>query len=347
MPPRVLQNARHPAGADVQTVKCPSLFFIGLVGIDLPNAPAPGITLRHNLKVTTDREFIKRLISQYTDRIGSVEADFLVYTARGVVFSRGMVDIQLDRLADAINGLLVQNLAEIQMWMLSLWTLKDNAVDADVGWMAVNCSGTETLNNNRWSSLVSKAGGTRELTMFSAQELREATSLSLSSGHWNEGAPLPISLSNLVEPVTKLSGTVRFQRFMYFVDSARTSRDVAIKIAHYCTALEAIVSSSQAELSHQVAERVSCLLCRRGEERLATFKFVKEAYGIRSKAVHGAHFKVKEEEQLRLASPKIDDICRKITNKYLSDEPFRMAIESDQTNFNDYWLRRTLVDGVA
>lgn len=327
-------------------VTCPSVFFVGLTGIDLPSAPSPGLVVWGDLRATTDRPYIARTLGAYLDNIGSVEALFLQYLSKAVIFVRGPVQIEPSQAAESVNGLLIAKLAELQAWMLTLWLVKDNAVDADIGWMAIRLKGQDIVNNNRWSSIVSKADGSRDVMPFSREELQAAAKIPLVSGHWNEGRPLSLDISIVREPgVTKLSSkSLRFQRFLYFIDAARTSRDVAIKIAHYCTGLEAMVSSSQTELSHQVAERVSCLLHRLGGDRLSTFQLVKRAYGIRSKAVHGASFKEKEEEQLRDVSVKIDGICRSIARKYLEEKRFKIAVESGAGKFNEFWLRTTFLE---
>lgn len=53
-----------------------------------------------------------------------------------------------------------------------------------------------------------------------------------------------------------------------------------MKIAQYCSGLEALVSTSQQELSRQVSGRVAALVQPPGAGRISTFKLVKQAMVI-------------------------------------------------------------------
>jgi Apea-like HEPN len=79
------------------------------------------------------------------------------------------------------------------------------------------------------------------------------------------------------------------------------------KIAFYCSALEALFSTSQFELSHQIAERVAVMTGGSNKsDRLPTYRFVKECYSFRSKYVHGAPLKAADELKLEAMSEKLD-----------------------------------------
>jgi len=56
------------------------------------------------------------------------------------------------------------------------------------------------------------------------------------------------------------------------------------------TALEAILTTQAQEITHQLAERASFLLCKEPSERYATYKDIKSIYKTRSKIVHGKAF---------------------------------------------------------
>jgi hypothetical protein len=225
---------------------------------------------------------------------------------------------------------------------MKLWLIKDNAVDPDAGWMNVTISPGPIINNNRWSSTYSKADGSSEPTEFSKEEISEAAALPLRAEDASIGKAVPLYRAGVSDDfLTKLShGSLRVQRFLYFVNGARTSRDLAIKIAMYCSGLEAMVSSSHTELTHQVAERVAVLLYPRGQERLECYRQVKTAYGFRSKAVHGASFREKDHGKLVAASTKIDQVCREVTLAYLSSSDFESALESKDDAFSEFWMQK-------
>ncbi len=51
--------------------------------------------------------------------------------------------------------------------------------------------------------------------------------------------------------------------------------------------LEALLSTSNQEVTHQIAERAAILLAKNGTERCNIYKKIKKLYGVRSKIVHG------------------------------------------------------------
>jgi hypothetical protein len=79
------------------------------------------------------------------------------------------------------------------------------------------------------------------------------------------------------EPTALGHTTLRYHRFTYFLSIAHSTPDVGLKIAEYITALEALVSSSSTEVTHQVAERVACLLEAPGDGRVGNYKKMKQA----------------------------------------------------------------------
>lgn len=327
-------------------MKCACVFFAGLTGISLPKTVGPGWPIRGPLKVTTDRSYVHRLIGSYSDGLGTLETSFLTDTAKAVAFFRETLEIDSQRVPEAANGIIIKYLEEVQLWLSGLWLIRDNSVNVDVAWMAVHLKEKEIINNNRWSTSVCMADGTYSETPYSTEELKWILGTPFHAATWSQGSPIALGWTENSDPLsTKLSAkSLRYQRFLYFVHAARSARDIAIKIAHYCSGLEVLVSSSQTELSHQVAERVSCILHPLGAKRLSTFKLIKAAYGIRSKAVHGATFKEKEEAVLKRTSIDIDDICRDLALLYLEQDQFREAIESGSQAFNEFWLSRTFLE---
>jgi Apea-like HEPN len=81
--------------------------------------------------------------------------------------------------------------------------------------------------------------------------------------------------------------TARLDRATRFLQQARSSEDLGQKIANYCSFFEALLSTSPAELSHQLSERAAFFLSNSPSERMRLFREIKRAYGIRSKIVHG------------------------------------------------------------
>ena len=325
-----------------QLVERPSIFFLGLTGIAVPSIPMPGLRIGNNLRIMRDSSAAGRMIGTYADRMGSLEAEFLQHRASALIYAHEKIMLDLTCAPEWINGLLIQRLAEVRSWLMGLWLIKDNGVDPDVGWMAVAHEGDSILNNNHWTAAYSKADGSAGPTTFSKEEISKASTFPIAPENLSEGRAVPLYVAGASEQkVTKLShGSLRVQRFLYFVDGARGTRDVAIKIANYCSGLEAMVSTSHTELTHQVAERVAVLLHPSGSNRLETFRKIKEAYGMRSKAVHGAVFREKDQAQLKKLSVEIDQISREVTLAYLTQPDFEEALKGSSEAFTEFWMRK-------
>lgn len=318
----------------------PSTFFIGIAAGKFPNLPAPGLEIGGGLRLTTDRPAIARIVSSYSSEIGNIEEDFLLHSSAALIYKKQSYDFQKADIGASINGHLITSLAACQNFLTKLWLVKDNAIISDIGWMAAQIDGETIVNSNSWSSIYSKADGSASYTTFSRSDLIDAIRFPFISESLNAGSPVPTLIAGSSDTrITKLgSETERVERFMYFVDAARSTRDLPIKIANYCSGLEALVSSSHNELTHQVAERVASLLKPRGSERIELYRSVKTAYAFRSKAVHGASFKEKEHEKLVSSSRAIDEVCRELLLRYLSDESLREPFNSDTEAFSDFWI---------
>lgn len=85
-----------------------------------------------------------------------------------------------------------------------------------------------------------------------------------------------------------------------YIYHARAIAAITIKVLMYITAMEALVSTSTAELSHQVAERIALLIGDGAEERMRIYNNIKKGYGVRSKAAHGEPQKGTEQDVAEL-----------------------------------------------
>jgi hypothetical protein len=226
------------------------LFFTGINQIAISKTPRDGERFADRFYLTTDRNKIKSVIDIFRLSIGSVEYKYLSEKCSAFVYC-------IERIDTATPKMVGFNLSEhtnnnniiVQLFMQSLWTIKDNAADQDRGWSIVQPGGL--VNNNIIATRNTTAAGEYKSVEFTHEELKSArllTQTSYVSQHLSD------------QPTQLVSSSLRFQRFMYFVQIARSIKDIPMKIAQYCSALEALVSSSTTELTHQVAERVACLL---------------------------------------------------------------------------------------
>jgi hypothetical protein len=309
-------------------------FLCGLDQISLPTMPQRGERFADDYYITTDKGRIAELIREFGDALGSVETSYLFHHANAVVYRRGEIEVGVEGIEASLEKRAIDDMLALKRLEMGLWLVKDNAAHFDRVWLAARTSRGPVTHSNSWAARMSSADGTFEQVTFSSEELRLARSFKTS---------LPTYLRASDSPTMLAKGSLRFQRFLYFLGAARESTDVAMKIAQYCSGLEALVSTSQQELSHQVSERVSALLAPPGPDRISKFKLVKQAYGYRSKAVHGSSFSHADVNQLRDCSKAIDQIYRVLFSLYFQNNGrFRASLEGTDENVTHFFIELLL-----
>lgn len=314
-----------------------TMFLCGIDQISLPMTTRRGERFSEDYYLTRDKGKIGELVGCLSDGLGCVETGYLMDIANAVIYRTGTLECASSSrqdVSDALSTRLIDDMLAIKGLDTNLWEIKDNACHFDRAWIAGTVNGQTILNNNVWSSRHSCADGSFRAVSFSTDELRAARSAR---------RPLGVHLKENDEATLLSKGSLRFQRFEYFIGAARASVDVAVKIAQYCSGLEALVSTSQQELSHQVSERVAALLAGPGEKRIAIFKLVKKAYGFRSKTVHGASFKNAEINQLRDCATYVDQLCRALQVLYFDSDPaFRSAVEGKDDQSSEFFIEAVM-----
>ena len=119
-----------------------------------------------------------------------------------------------------------------------------------------------------------------------------------------------------------------------YIFHARAIAAITIKVLMYITAMEALVSTSTAELSHQVAERVALLIGDGAEERMRIYNSIKKGYGVRSKAAHGEPQKGTEQDVAELLV-QLDEYMRRLMKL---DSPYDL----EQGKLNDFFIKRLM-----
>jgi hypothetical protein len=310
-------------------------FFVGLDQVELPTTAAPGERFANHYRLTTDRTQIVKLVKPFATHMGHVETSWLIGGgAKALAYRVSEQEVDPADIGGSLDRLLVSDMEAISLLQLQLWRVKDNAVHFDRCWVAAQMSVGTVVNCNTWASRPSCADGTFQSVRFDHEELRIARMLA-SSGKINWlSAPAPTLL---------VHGTLRFDRFNYFLAVARSSTDVAFKIAHYCSALESLVANQQVELSHQVSERVAVALTAPGPDRIKIFKCIKDGYGYRSKTVHGASFKQKDIDRLSECAINLDHVCRQLLYEYYNEDgKLRAALEDSDVAMTEFFIQRTL-----
>ena len=125
----------------------------------------------------------------------------------------------------------------------------------------------------------------------------------------------------------------KFYAWIY-IHFARSNSAIPVKILMYVTAMEALVSTTTIELSHQVSERIALLLGSDKASRLLIYSEIKKAYGYRSKAAHGESLKGTEQEMMAFLT-EIDEYLRQLM-KFV--EPYCF----DDKKINDFFLDKLM-----
>ncbi|AMK79233.1 MULTISPECIES: HEPN domain-containing protein [Methylomonas] len=258
----------------------------------------PGINITNNPRIKS------KILSRNLFRIiGQIEYDHLTQQ-ESIVFCE--FDEQELHELDTAQFLLV-----LLLWIKNLfrtaWILKDHCMECDAAYLIKDWSQKDReYSNNFLAQRTLLANGEIEPIMFSIEELN----------NWRD-------LNHKIEERLHAENSGEFDFFMekeylrsaralHFIHSATTSRNLAFRIAHYCSALETLFSTDAAELSHKLSERTAFFLGSFGHDKAKVFKEIKAAYGVRSKLTHGDSINKKTIEQLPHISKTLDEYLRQI-----------------------------------
>jgi hypothetical protein len=231
------------------------------------------------------------------------------------------------------NEHLIEKLYQLESFLLMLWLLKDNAINTEMAFAIHRQDGHLSTSSNLLGNVFSMSSGKKPSTRYSVDEVKDAARLYRKS--------ISIPSRPFERKTTQLvSGSKRISRASYFVQAARSSWDLTIKVANYCSAMEAMFASSQAELAHQLSERVACYLGDSLDARLDVYRQVKEAYGIRSKVVHGSTVKEGEAPKIIQAANNCDLIMREVLVRVIGDAGESAVFDLAAPEFDKYFQER-------
>ena len=232
----------------------------------------------------------------------------------------------------------------IHQFLHCLWLIKDNSVNADVGFVhSIDSQGKEFASSNSRASVYTCADGCRRTLEYSRAELIEARTLyerldSLGKARSHPSTLNPISQVEPAGTVVTAHEVRALTRISYFVNSARDCSDLSVKVAHYTTCLEILFSTDSSEISHKLAERVALFLGRTFEERKQLFNCVKRLYSVRSKVVHGDVFSKASLRRLREISLEADNLLRQILRLILDSEELCALFEGTKEAREEYLI---------
>jgi hypothetical protein len=294
-----------------------------------------GLQMGTGLVLINDKDRIAKFISSDLRRMmGMIEYNHLIKTA--CVFCG---ELEFDKLGDElqVQHFLGQWLQIARVFFQSLWLLRDNAINCELGFAEWNHVTKGLLCSSNFIAVLNpRIDGTLSPEAFTLDELKTARM------YFNDFL-LPLAFEPRDRPDSDLKrrspfhkGSRRLVRFNYFVAAARAEGEPAARVSLYMTCLEILFSTDAAELTHKLSERVALFLGETSSERREIFSTMKRAYSIRSKVVHGATLSDKDEVEAIAVAGSVDQLMRRVFLKVISSP--ETSAQFDRINLDDYFL---------
>ncbi len=227
-------------------------------------------------------------------------------------------------------------LRQIQSLTNEFWTLRDNSIYVRDGFLFVYDKEIEdgVTYKASLSAINTKATTDIEDVTFTKEEIEDLSKdmklISVEAVRTGEANYRDVTQFQYF----KSAKIGRKMMAWVYVYHARFINALTIKVLMYITAMEALVSTSTAELSHQVAERVAILLSEDVNDRLNIYNEIKKGYGVRSKAAHGEPLKGTEQDVKDLLV-RLDDYMRRLMK---FDTPYDL----EQGDINDFFIKKLM-----
>jgi hypothetical protein len=187
------------------------------------------------------------------------------------------------------------------------------------------------IHSNLYQGMRTRSDGTSATVTLSGDDFRELVQFFRSLMHPRLDLP-PARFH------TK-GNSSRFSRALALIGRAQKTAFLSEKITFYCSALEALFSTSQAELAHQIAERVALISSLDAQARMQKYRFLKDCYSFRSKYIHGSPLKDLKEAEIAERSTRLDAAVRDAVEVALKDQTLGMAL-GDETALDNYMLEK-------
>ena len=309
-----------------------TLRFMKITGDDFNDFELlPGVTLiRDRAKI---RKIINKDIKPFT---GIIEYEHL-YNANHIIYA----DLQDDFFSPSTSSAdaVMTWLLWIDMLISTSWLIKDNGMLCEIAY----CNKTDRKTYSEWSnnsllSLFTMADGHRHIDVeFSRNDLIkwEAINHRVQTHLYNNNSTV---FDSFVD--SKYS---RYGRALSFIKSAKRDFDPAMKISHYCSALESLFSTDSSELSHKLSERIAIFLKAYNYYPICTFDEIKSFYNIRSKVTHGDSLKSTKVGKLPEESIKLDNYLREIMNIIIDSDELMSVFNGNKECFETYFKKKLLL----
>ena len=320
-------------------------FLVGMTWLDVSDPLGKGEQILDEFRVTNDKAIVSKFLTgDLTRSLGGLECQALL-NANSIIYLEATTDLEMD--PSTANGILTGFLHWTSMFTTALWLVKDNAVNFELGFLEVwTPSGEHRTHSNFLAMTVQMADGAKPKVTFNRDELRQARNMFRNMifplSKWKaEEVETPIKMPAGQESVIAFRPDVpRLRRAFYFLEAARSFRDMGMKIAMYCSLFETLFSTDASEITHKIAHRIAVFLEQDPEGRCALYNRIKKAYGIRSKVVHGDEIKMAA-KMVQAISVEVDEISRRIILKLGSSEELFNQFHASKDELDKYFLKES------
>jgi hypothetical protein len=229
-------------------------------------------------------------------------------------------------------------LRQVQWLTNEFWMLRDNSIYVRDGFLFVyeekidkgfTFKADLSAINTKASTVIEPVVYTKEEIMELAKDMPQISVNNVRSGNANYRDVTQFQYFKSAKIGRKMMAWV-------YIFHARAINALSLKVLMFITAMEALVSTSTAELSHQVAERVAYLIGGNASERQVIYNDIKKCYGIRSKAAHGEPQGGTEQDVANLLVT-LDDYLRRLMRL---DTPYDL----EQSKVNEFFIKRLMGD---
>ena len=320
-------------------------YLVGLSSLDIQDSLGKGDQILDDFRITNDKVFIREFLKKdLVAALGGLEtmalqnADALIYhdgTRNGCVATAPALE--------ELSGLLELT----GVFTTALWMVKDNAVNFELGFLEVwPPDDVYRAYSNFLAMTVTKADGSKDKAIFSRNELKEARAIYPGLLEvMSMGKPHEITSSSLLRSgqnpiMTAHANVPRYRRALYFLESARSFRDMGMKIAMYCSLFESLFSTDASEITHKIAHRIAVFLDQDPAKRCELYSRIKKAYSIRSKVVHGDEVKA-DAKTIQTIATDVDDISRQILRKIAVSKELFDKFHTGKSDLDDYFLKES------
>ena len=305
-----------------------TFFVTALNNLEIRDLPSSPIEIREGLFLTNHVPLLEKLLqpTHLQPMIGSLEMHTLL-SGKPVLVEQTTLDN-----GTRVQESLIKFLYTVQAFADSFWLQTDCAVDSELAF-GVHFGKKGVQVDSNFLAVKYRDSGNASPTISIAIPLLKRS----IKDYFARLEPVDEATFGLK---TKFSKTAtRFQIAVHHLHAARSADTLEMKLASYCSAFEALLSTSTTELSHQLSERISVLLFAEPKPRLECYRQAKRIYGIRSKVVHGSHISSKDQADLQELCKCADNWARSMANFYLKDSSFSELTDSaNGEKMDDYFL---------